>query len=60
MNPITENTFAEACYNDNSIYELEQALIDGADEIDMKAWKLTETEWTEQIQLALNVLKSEK
>jgi hypothetical protein len=46
-------TFAEACCNENSIDELEQALIDGPDKSDLNNWKLTENEWRENVDLAL-------
>ena len=52
-----KSTFAEACYNMNSIAELENALQKNADQSDMKTWKLTENEWREQIILAIKMLK---
>ena len=54
---IKENTFAEACYNHNSIEELQESLVNGADEVDMKQWELTESEWAENVQLALSALQ---
>lgn len=59
MTNIENGTFAEACYNMNSIEELELALIQTADENDMKQWSLTETEWRENIELALVALKED-
>ena len=56
---IESNTFAEACYDTNSIYELRQALLSAADENDMESWGLSESEWYSQIQLALNELINE-
>ena len=50
---IDDNTFAAACYDQNSISELEQALIDGPDQSDMKEWGLTADEYMAQIKLAL-------
>ena len=50
---IQSNTFAESCYDMNSIYELESALAGPADETDMKTWGITSDEWREQIELAL-------
>ncbi|WP_073585239.1 hypothetical protein [Vibrio quintilis] len=56
---IQEGTFAEACYNMNSIEELENALQTGADESDMKVWNLTEDEWREQIETAIKEIKED-
>ena len=56
---IRDNTFAAACYNDNSIAELEQALIDGPDTADMAAWGLSENEWREQIEQAITEMRAE-
>ena len=50
---IESNTFAEACYDMNSINDLENALKGDADETDMKTWGITDEEWREQIELAL-------
>ena len=55
---IKENTFAEACYNMNTIQELEKILKIGPDKTDMRDWSLSESEWTEQIKLAIDELKS--
>lgn len=56
---IQDNTFAAACYNNNSINELEQALIDGPDKADMNEWGLSESDWCQQIILALSELKAD-
>jgi len=56
---IELNTFAAACYDMNSIAELEQALIDGPDATDMKEWNLSEEEWREQVEAALAELKED-
>ena len=56
---IELNTFAAACYDMNSIAELEQALIDGPDSTDMKEWDLSEEEWREQVGQALAELKED-
>jgi len=57
---INENTFAAACYNDNSLIELYVALTMQPDETDMKTWELAQDEWREQIKLALEVRKQER
>ena len=56
---IEANTFAEACYDMNTVEELETALADGPDETDMEVWCLTADEWREQIKLALAVKRDE-
>jgi len=57
---IQENTFAEACYNTNSIKELEAALNAPADENDMEQWGLSESEYFEEIKTALTELKEDE
>lgn len=56
---IIENTFAAACYNNNSIAELEAALAAAPDAADMRAWGLSEAEWREQIKLALEAKRAD-
>ena len=51
--------FSEACYDQNSITELEEALSSDADETDMKVWSLTEAEWRDSIKEALAAKKSD-
>lgn len=53
MNFINENTFAEACYNQNSVQQLVEGLTDDADQSDMIQWNLNEQQWRDQIKLAL-------
>jgi hypothetical protein len=50
---IDENSLAAACYEQNTIAELEEALHAPADPVDMEAWGLAEDEYYEQIKLAL-------
>ena len=56
---IEGNTFAAACYDQNSIAELEQALKNGPDVTDMKTWNLTADEWRDEIELALQAKKED-
>lgn len=53
MTYITENTFAAACYDQNSVEELQAVLANGPDANDMREWNLTADEWTDQVKLAL-------
>ena len=55
---IQDNTFAEACYNQNTIAGLQGVVI--ADKADMKVWGLTESEYFKQIQIALENLITDK
>tara|TARA_R100000781_G_C4079002_1_gene127073 strand:+ start:1784 stop:2020 length:237 start_codon:yes stop_codon:yes gene_type:complete len=47
--------FAEACFNENSVDELCEALESGFDTTDSRNWKINETEWYESIINALSV-----
>ena len=57
---IESNTFAEACYNDNTIKELEDSLYKRPDKTDMKNWDLTVNQYYKQIELALAELKGKQ
>jgi hypothetical protein len=57
MKMIDENTFAHACIEQNTIDELFEAFRNGPDRADMLAWGLSENEWREQINLAIDYLK---
>jgi hypothetical protein len=50
---IEGNTFAAACYDMNSIAELEESLQGDADRTDCENWSITPGEWRSQIELAL-------
>ncbi len=51
---IESGTFSEACYNDNSVTELQEALASrSADKTDCKTWGITPTQWRNEINLAL-------
>lgn len=55
---IKENTFAAACFDDNTAEELERAIQGSADKEDMKVWGISQDEWYEQIKLALEEKRS--
>ena len=59
MTDIAENTFAEACYNENSIKDLETALAGDPDKLDMAEWNLTAYEWRDQIKMAISALRED-
>lgn len=50
---LNENSLAAACYDQNSIADLEAALHAPVDPVDMETWGLTEDEYYAQIKLAL-------
>ena len=53
-NGVSLDNFSEACYNDNSIDELVEALETGATmDDDINAWNIDEAEWTAEIKKAL-------
>ena len=57
---IIDNTFAAACYDMNSINELEAGLASGPDLVDLKTWNLSNSEWKHQIQLAIAALRADE
>ena len=51
---MEDNTFAAACYNENSTDELIDALMENAaDDTDCENWKITPTQWRKDIAEAL-------
>ncbi len=50
---ISTNTFAAACYDQNSIADLRQALAGPVDATDCATWGITADEWRQQIEAAL-------
>jgi hypothetical protein len=52
---IVLDGFAEACFNENSVDELCEALKSGFDTTDCRNWKINETEWYESIINALSL-----
>ena len=54
---IKENTFAAACYDQNSIDELKSALAGDVDVTDCKTWGISAIEWRSEIKLALSELE---
>mgnify|MGYP001469338105 CR=1 FL=1 len=53
MATLTDNTFAAACYDQNTVDELRAALAGDPDTIDMATWGLSADEWREEIRKAL-------
>ena len=54
---IEDGSFAAACYNDNTIDDLIDALNESAaDKTDCKNWGITPTEWRSQITLSLKAM----
>lgn len=56
---IADNTFAAACFDQNTIADLVEAMAGPADATDMATWGLTEAEWREQIEIALAAKRAE-
>ena len=60
MTRIESNTFAAACYDQNSIADLEHALTFAeVDATDCATWKITPTQWREAIEDALAALRED-
>ena len=57
---IKSGTFAEACYDMNSISELKVMYNNEADRTDMKNWNITADEWRENIALAIEERESDE
>lgn len=53
LNNIETGSFAESCYDMNSIEELQEALQGDADKTDMQTWGIDANEWKSQIEMAL-------
>ena len=53
MTTIANNTFAAACYDSNTVAELEAALRGPANEQDCREWGITAEEWRESVEAAL-------
>jgi hypothetical protein len=52
---IKENTFAASCFDDNSIEELETALLSPPDQQSLSDWSLTPEEYYAEIECALSL-----
>jgi hypothetical protein len=50
---MDNNSFAEACYDQNSFEDLDEALRSGLSCDDCDTWKISHEEWREQIEKAL-------
>ena len=50
---IADNIFAAACFDQNTIEELEQALAGKVDEDDCATWIITPEQWRASIEFAL-------
>jgi len=48
-----DNNFAVACYEDNSVNELRQALAGDPDEYDCREWSISPEEWRDAIRAAI-------
>ena len=59
MPRLDDNSFAAACYNQNTVADLEEALQGEPDEGDMATWNLTPAEWRAQIEQALAAKRAE-
>jgi len=57
---VLENSFADACYTMNTIDELREALTEEPDRIDMETWGLSESEWRQQIEAAIDLMSQEE
>ncbi len=54
MNIIQPDSFAEACYNQNSLTNLMDALKQSVDKSDCTAWGISEQEWRKSIEIAIS------
>ena len=56
---IESGSFAEACYDMNSIEELRESMSADGDAADMRNWGLTSDEYKDQIALAIAALEAD-
>lgn len=59
MNRNELTGFAEACYDQNTIADLEAALAGAADPVDMAEWSLSEQEWRDAIATAIRFKRAD-
>lgn len=60
MTFIADNTFAAACYNNNTADELESVLRADVDHADLEQWGLTESEYKNELKRAIQALKEDQ
>lgn len=56
---FSDNCFAAACYNNNSISDLEESSLMEADATDCTIWNITPDEWLHAIQLVIETKRQE-
>lgn len=56
---IADNTFAAACYDMNTVEELSDYATCDFDEREAALWGLSESEWRDEMKLALDALTAE-
>lgn len=54
---IKAGSFAAACYEQNTLAELNAIVGKQADREDMQSWRISSAEWTEQVELAIEALE---
>lgn len=57
---LEDNTLAAACYDANTIEELDAAVAGCPDLGECQQWEITPTEWRRQVLLALRVMRAER
>lgn len=60
MTFIADNTFAAACYDLNTIEELESVLQADVEQVDLDQWGLTESEYKNELKRAIQALKEDQ
>jgi hypothetical protein len=60
VHDIQERSFAEGCYDTDSIRELAAARSSEPDAIDLKTWDITADEWTEAVESVLLIKLAEQ
>jgi hypothetical protein len=55
---LTDNSFAAACYDNQTIKELNAAFNRDADPEECEAWGLSPSEWKENVEMALIALQA--
>ena len=56
MARLNEDSLALACFEDNTIAQLQAALAKPANPVNLRFWNLTEAQWRAELELAIETI----